>query len=237
MFRHENFAMKDSVGSLEDKSINKSEQLLQNIYSKTANIVLGGRCSSTSKKINKWFNIEELDSLRDELNQWKEFSNKGTMSPLIIEIYLDTSKLNPSHVLLLKNESTGRYEALGNDQMADFENDVPIRKKSILLESWQLTLAPISGVLPKADLPLIYKKHIAFFRRLYYYVRLMPTFRLKKRMEKGGIGFKKNHLCYRLSSYRENVPNEAGLDQLHLSRNLSNAIVENNFGAMETPFG
>ena len=168
---------------------------------------------TSNKKINKWFNIEETDSLRGELKQWREFSNKGTMSPLIIEIYLDTSKLNPSQMLLLKNESTGRYEALGNDQMADFENDIPIRKRSILLESWQLTLAPTSGILPKADLPLIYKKHIAFFRRLYSYVRLMPTFRLKKRMEKCDIGFNSNHLCYRLSSYRENVLNEAGLGE------------------------
>lgn len=203
--------MKDSVGSLEDKSIDKSEQLLQNIYSKTANIVVGGRCQVAAKKLNKWFNLEEIDALKDELKLWKEFSNKGNMPPLIIQIYLDTSKLHPSHVLLLKNERTGRYEALGNDQMADFENDVPIRKKSILLESWQLTLAPMVGSLLKPDLPLIYKKHIAFFRRLHFYVRLMPTFRLKKRMEKGDIGFKRNHLCYRLSSSREIIPNEAGL--------------------------
>ena len=149
--------MKDSVGSVDDKSIGKAEQLLQNIYSKTANIIVNGRTPCTSKKLNKWFNLEEIDSLKEELKLWGEFSIKGSMPPLIIQIYLDTSKLHPLHMLLLKNESTGRYETLGNDQLADFENDTPIRKKSILLESWQLTLAP-SGNSQKADLPLIYKR-------------------------------------------------------------------------------
>ena len=207
--------MKDSTGSVEDKSMQKGEQLIHNIYSKFSNILIGGRCPQAVRKLNKWFNLEEVDALKEELKAWRELLSKGTMPPLIIQIYLDTSKLDHSQTLLLRNESTGRYEVIRNDQLADFENDVPIRKKSILLESWQLTLASSVGSPSRTNLPLIYKRYIAFFRRLYSYIRWMPTYRLKRRMDKGNIGFKSHQLCYRISSFRQTIPNEAGLGELY----------------------
>lgn len=36
---------------------------------------------------------------------------------------------------------------------------------------------------PPPDLPVVYKKSIAFFRSLYAYVRLLPAFRLFKRIK------------------------------------------------------
>jgi autophagy-related protein 13 len=98
---------------------------------------------------------------------WKQHAfSSSPAPPLIIETFLDISRLPPTSKLLLRNNANQRYERIGNDQLANVVDGSPSRKTSILLESWQMTLSSTSSP-AKTELPIMYKKFIAFFRHLY----------------------------------------------------------------------
>ncbi|KAJ3084671.1 autophagy protein 13 [Quaeritorhiza haematococci] len=195
------------------------------------------------KKTNKWFNLEleDIEPLKEELKYWRTqaiASNSPSSSsptipgqqhhqqhvtpthtppPLIIDLLLDISDLNPeTQSLILKDELSQRRQRIGwQDQLSFADTEGRIGKKNtILLETWQLTLS---------------------------FVRLLPAYQLFKRLKRTesgngnvGSGLK---IGYRLSTSRVMPPDEAGLDQLHSSGDMRRGISEYSFGTVDTPFG
>lgn len=113
-----------------------------------------------------------------------------------------------------------------------------VRKQKILLETWQLSMAPdFSAQADQVELPTIYKKCIIFFRSLYALVRLMPCYKLCKRMDRPDSKNGPCKIVYRMSSSRVTSPLDAGLDQLHASSDMRMGLTEMDFESLETPLG
>ena len=72
---------------------------------------------------------------------------------------------------------------------------------------------------------------------MFSYVRHMPTHRMIKGMKKSRGSTSIGRIGYRISSSRQAIPHEAGLDQLHINNDINQGLIEYNFGTMETPFG
>ncbi|KAJ1569512.1 autophagy protein 13, partial [Nowakowskiella sp. JEL0078] len=184
----------------------------------------------------------ENHSLKEELRYWRTaaLSVHQQPHPLIIDLFLDISDLSPKHNLMLKDELS-RRQRISNDQLSYFEDDKISRKRSILLETWQLNLShPIP--LNPPELALTYKECVVFFRALFSYVRLMPAYRFAKRINRDHSPSSNNStqglkMGYRLSKSRLFPKDEAGLDQLHIGDDMRKGISEFSFGTIQTPFG
>ncbi|KAI9319664.1 autophagy-related protein 13-domain-containing protein [Dichotomocladium elegans] len=176
----------------------KLEHIIQNYYTKTAQVIVQARvdfdkeqnikrssssiASSSDKaksKLNKWFNIatQDAEGLKEDLKFWRSRvlqSVDEEIPPLVLEIYLDTSDLTPTQSLMIADDRS-RY------------NKVELRypEDRILLERWTLSL---NHPLPDSfvDLPSLYKRSIIFFRSLYSFVRLLPAYELQRRVRQFG---------------------------------------------------
>ncbi|KAJ3412776.1 autophagy protein 13 [Chytridiales sp. JEL 0842] len=214
-------------------------------------------------KSNKWFNLEtpDVEPLRSELKYWRAqvvapspSSNTSPISaqsqsasggappspppPLIIDLYLDISDLTSSHVLLLKDEISLRRQKIGSEhlQALDPAAGGVVKKKRILLETWQLTLShPVPN--PPPEVPIMYKKCAMFFRSLYSFTRILPAFRLFRKLKKALGPTTPLKIGYRLSTSRFMPLDEAGLDLLHSSGDMRRGISEYSFGGIDTSHG
>ncbi|GAA5815434.1 hypothetical protein MFLAVUS_008942 [Mucor flavus] len=184
----------------------KLEQIIQNFYTKTAQIIVQSRISSeilkggynSRRKINKWFNIttNDYENLKEELKFWKSFIKNHKDQdppPLIIDIYLETTEPD----LLQEGDNARGWHKL----------DLGVQR--ILIESWTLTLKRPSPQVT-VDLPNLYKRSIIFFRSLHSLVRLLPSHNLYKRLS---IHDGEISLGYRISTYPANHRDEVPLDQ------------------------
>ena len=122
----------------------KADSLSLQFISKTAQIIVQSRLKGSGSKRNKWFNLEldDYDQLREELKFWKGQLQSSSTPPLILQIYLDISKLQSTDTLLLASAKTGRRTRINNSDLEFLDhNNVVRRKDKILLETWQLTLS------------------------------------------------------------------------------------------------
>ncbi|KAI9350700.1 autophagy-related protein 13-domain-containing protein [Obelidium mucronatum] len=232
------------------------EAIVQNLFSKVAQIIVDARVISNSSsnsnnsnnsssnkekensgvKSNKWFNLDtvDIDPLRGELKFWKtmiaQISSQSQqqqqqqqhtqMQPLILDIYLDISDLySTSQHLVLKDEVSLRRHKVPHEYLVGSSMDpitgtsFDVKKKRILLESWQLTLLQPPPRSPP-ETPVMYKKCVMFFRSLYTHIRLLPSYRLHRRLAKTDRDQQQQppfRIGYRLSSSRVLPVDEAGL--------------------------
>lgn len=196
-----------STHSLSNTKNTKLEQIIQNFYTKTAQIIIQSRVSSEGlkyaasgekRKLNKWFNIatHDCENLREELKFWKSFVKNGQEEqapPLIIDIYLETTE----------------PELLQEGDDARGWNKLNLGVQRILIESWTLSLNHPLPDFP-VDLPNLYKRSIVFFRSLHSLVRLLPSHNLNRRLKvhDGEIS-----LGYRLSAMNSNQYDEVPIDR------------------------
>ncbi|KAI8824170.1 autophagy-related protein 13-domain-containing protein [Fimicolochytrium jonesii] len=219
----------------------RAEQILQNVYTKVAQVIVQARAtglpaSAHGKKPNKWFNLEtyDIDILKEDLKYWRAHAVSAPQ-PMLLDVYLDISSGTPDQTLLLRDEMTMRRQRIGAENLVtvDAQSGADLRVNTILLESWQLTLSQAASSQPP-ELPLVYKKSVAFFRSLYSYIRLLPAYRLYRRFRRKQTNLR---IGYRLSTSRMMPLDEAGLDQLHSSGDMRRGIEEFDFGSIDTPFG
>ncbi|KAI7893288.1 autophagy-related protein 13-domain-containing protein [Mucor mucedo] len=222
----------------------KLDQIIQNFYTKTAQIIVQGRCTpnhdsrygkrnSLTKKINKWFNIatEDVDVLREDLKYWRQMAIQSTDKDppvMIIDVYLDTSKLSHHQSLAVADDNL-RW---GGVELKSQTSDAHIDR--ILIESWELTL---KYPLPQyaVDLPSLYKRSIVFFRALHSTVRLLPAHDLYRKLHKSAdpdlsIG------C-RLTSKVISKPTEIALGSTILENDARNPTKTHTFSDIVTPMG
>ncbi|CAM1502030.1 Fc.00g040140.m01.CDS01 [Cosmosporella sp. VM-42] len=173
-------------------SVKKLDQIIQNFYAKCAALVLDSRMKVKPKrdvngmrKANKWFQIEtdEIDDFRDELKTWKNCGSlENRPPPMVIEIYLDTSRLKDSQSLVIVDENGKRWDVMEQlNSSGQSSPHSPSRKNNeVILERWRVELKP-TGATPTDDfgpiLPTIYKKAIVFFRSLFITTRLLPAWK------------------------------------------------------------
>ncbi|CAO0801596.1 unnamed protein product [Mucor circinelloides] len=209
----------------------KLESIIQNFYTKTAQIIIQSRIPSMKntlgkKKLNKWFNITTSDNekLKEELKFWKSLvkyqqDEEESPPPLVIDIYLETTEPD----LLQEGDDVHGWRKL---DLGIHQNDV----QRILIESWTLSLNHPLPDYP-VDLPNLYKRSIVFFRSLHSLVRILPSHSLyqRSRLHDGEIS-----LGYRLSTTHYNRKDEISLD--HALTNVD-TIQLYEFNDISTPLG
>ena len=164
---------------------------------------------------------------------WKQqIVSTGQSPPLIVDIVLDVSGMTAGQRLMLRTDSGAQSVSdalIGTDAAGR-----PFRKTQILLETWQLTLSHhIPSQTP--ELPVVYKKSIVFFRSLYSLLRLIPAFKLHRKLQR--LRMAGCDMTYRLSTSRTPQPAEAGLSELHRENDMHSGLRESSYGGIETPLG
>ncbi|KAI8803645.1 autophagy-related protein 13-domain-containing protein [Cladochytrium replicatum] len=171
-------------------SINRTEQVIQNFYSKCAQVIIQARWShpysgsstpdsrrtslTGQKKTNKWFNLEmeDIEPVKEELRYWRSNAvNSPQPPPLTIDLFLDIGELDHEKVSLMVKDEQSRRQRVTPDLLRFIDPNTGEEglKRAILLETWQLTLShPVPSNPP--DLPVIYKKSAMFFRSLYSFI-------------------------------------------------------------------
>lgn len=153
--------------------VEKQFKLAQNFFTKTVLVIANARLhpeelGGAQRATNRWFNLElpAVDSLQDKLRPWRASSAalEESPPPMVVEVYLDASRLTPSqHVVLPESSLETREE--------------------IILERWVVQCEPLAdGETPLTDLPAIYKRGISSMRSLYTMARLLPTWTLRQRL-------------------------------------------------------
>ncbi|ORZ12262.1 autophagy-related protein 13-domain-containing protein [Absidia repens] len=226
----------------------KLDHIIQNFYTKTAQLIIQARFASDglqsqkdrhreSKKLNKWFNIatEDIDLLRDELKYWRALATQSSNEeppPMIINIYLDTSKLSQEQALIVVDDTLRRNRVDLNASQADTG---AYGIKRILIESWVLTL---NHPLPdfSVDLPNLYKRSIVFFRSLHSLVRLLPAYNLYRRQRKFNDD-RDISIGYQFSSRNAPQHDEIPLDTSILDGDARNPTKSYTFTDITTPLG
>lgn len=190
---------KSQIDPFVKKQNAKLTQVIQNFFSKSVQIVLQSRIQSeshnkeeqlkvggdvgghnVSSKINKWFNLHMYnDNLpKEELKLWKNINDVSQMPPMIIEVYLDLRQLTAIQTVILRDDNGNPWTVAKGGS----------KKHEVVLERWliEFDANTVSGTIVD-ELPLIYKQAIILFRSLYGYTRLMPTFKLKKNLNKSNL--------------------------------------------------
>ncbi|KAG2225777.1 hypothetical protein INT45_011445 [Circinella minor] len=211
-----------STSSSSNTRNSKLEHIIQNFYTKTAQIIvqarldperhgntnrrsssssssftIAGGSNSRSNKPNKWFNIatQDVDFLREELKYWRALSIQSVNEeppPLMLDIVLDVSQLTHGQILVLADDRS-RLNKIDTNGV-----------DTILLERWVLSL------------------------------KLLPSYSLHRRLRNYGQSNGLN-INYRLTSSPTYRSDEIPLAQPILSGN--GGIDEYEFSDVVTPLG
>ena len=138
------------------------------------------------------FNIEldETDALREDFRLWKSCGViENRPSPMVVEIFIDTQDLTNNQSLAIIDDDGKRWdveEALRNFVLPDKHGDLQRPRSEVILERWHIELGKMTRELPKdlgSILPRVYKHSIVLFRSLYTYAKLLPTWKIGKRLK------------------------------------------------------
>ncbi|WVQ95559.1 hypothetical protein IAU59_002656 [Kwoniella sp. CBS 9459] len=175
----------------------------------TAGPTGSGQQSSSEKKQDKWFNLSlpDTDLYRSDLalyrhvSSFQPYTERGTSTPspesctippLLIAFILDTSDL-PNGQALLWNRDGGKIplntNLLGNKGKGKEKE----KRSGIVLERWtfraQLSAADAVSS-SQAGPHIAYRLGIIHFRALYSLIRLLPTYRLFRRLRRANNGIR-----------------------------------------------
>ncbi|KAJ2920696.1 hypothetical protein H1R20_g16397, partial [Candolleomyces eurysporus] len=160
--------------------IQKADQIAFHFYTKLFYVVNQSRATAeprTQGKVDKWFNLETPDSdlfTKEAKEPYKNISlalPSGGPPPLEIQVVLSVPELANNQVLVHPS-STTRIEPT---------------PRFIVLESFVLSFTPRREDEHESidvALPTIYKHGIPLFRSLYSLLRVLPTWKLYKRLKR-----------------------------------------------------
>ncbi|KAH6617806.1 autophagy-related protein 13-domain-containing protein [Chaetomium sp. MPI-SDFR-AT-0129] len=230
-------------------SIKKLDQIVQNFYYKVAVVILQSRLNTTpvgNGKKNRWFSIDtdDIEDFAAELGVFKQsgsFENRPP--PLIIETYIDASRLNSSQSLVIVDDNGKRWDVLEALNSSDTSDDSPQRRHAqkrnaeVILERWRLELKCLPG--PVRDefgptLPTVYKRSIVFFRSLFLAARMMPCFKYSQQALAKGIHPALEVRCRVRSADPEYATYDPLRQPLHDGQD---AVTEYVFADLEVPVG
>ncbi|KAF8873817.1 autophagy-related protein 13-domain-containing protein [Infundibulicybe gibba] len=166
----------------------KADQIAFHFYTKLFYVVNQARATTEPRvqpKIDKWFNLETPDSdlfTKEIRDKYKSISVSPPPPPLEIQVLLSIPELNNNQVLVYLAPDSSRIR-------------VDPTPRYIVLETWTLAFTPrLAGEddNPDVALPTIYKHGIPLFRSLFSLLRLLPTWKLYKRLRRRTGGSNRN---------------------------------------------
>lgn len=162
---------------------------------------------------------------------------------MIIETYIDASRLSNSQILVLVDENGKRWdvlEALNSSESSDDgirTRQSQKRNTEVILERWRVELK----CLPTVDrdefgpsLPTIYKRSIVFFRSLFVTTRIMPCWKYSRQALAKGIHPALEVKCRILMAEPEYTSYDPLRQPLH---DGGDAVTEYVFTDLEVPVG
>ena len=192
------------------------------------------------------FQIEtdDIDDFREELRVYKtsgSFENRPP--PMIIETYLDASRLSTNQSLVVVDDNGKRWdvlEALNSSETSGDDSPMAQQQKrntEVVLERWRIELKCIpTGDLHEfgPSLPTIYKRCIVFFRSLFVATRIMPCWKYSQQALAKGTLPPVEVKCRVLMGEPESPSCDLLRQPLHDSRD---AVTDYVFGDLEVPVG
>ena len=138
---------------------------------------------------------------------------------MIIEIYIDTEELTNNQSLAIVDDAgkgcdVGEALKMATSSAGGSRKDGS--KPQIILERWHIELGDTAKEYPKdlgTILPRIYKNSIVLFRSLYTYAKLLPTWKLGRRLSKSRASHGIPKLKYRIINCASPMPVRA-IDEL-----------------------
>lgn len=153
------------------------------------------------------FNVEldETDVAREDLRAWKNCDALDNRpSVMVIEIYIDTEELTNNQSLVIIDEQGRRWdveEALNTSPSSSAGGSNESTRTEIILERWEIQLGENLLEIPKdlgQILPRTYKNSIVLFRSLFTYAKLLPAWKLSKKLSKPRSAHSPPKLKYRI---------------------------------------
>jgi autophagy-related protein 13 len=178
--------------------------------------------------------LDDTDTLRTELTPFRTATFSPPPStphpPLILEVTLDTRELTPQQTLILVSSQTGLRNTV------EAPSNRWLRGSEIVIERWRIDL--LTPPKPGApDLPVVYKKAVVLFRSMFAQSRLLPAWRLKKRLSKVKLN---NSLRIRVR-VAETATGQSGRIGIHVplvdAQTREKISDEFSFGKIDTPAG
>lgn len=235
----------DAARPVQSTRAQKLNQVVQNFYSKAAQIIIQARQpvtplyarNSTIRRLNKWFNLDtaDTDAFRDELQLWRSVNVSSdtfmATRPLVIEVVLSFRDLTSNQRLTLVDGRGQRADVAFHDSFKRYAAG------EIVLERWVVDWERPSAKEPP-ELAVTYKKSIAVFRSLYTLCRLLPAWKLRQRLFKSKLSSASLKVSCRVSHEANEQAQEAYL-KLHQSAVPGSHSQVNSFAfhAVETQTG
>lgn len=123
---------------------------------------------------------------------------------MIIEIYIDTEELTNNQSLVIIDEHGRRWDvedALNSSPSSSTGGQNPPAMSEVVLERWQIRLGEPSEELPNdlaQVLPRTYKNSIVLYRSLFTFAKLLPAWKLSKKLSKPRSAHSPPRLKYRI---------------------------------------
>ncbi|KAI0201525.1 hypothetical protein F4808DRAFT_459655 [Astrocystis sublimbata] len=195
-----------SEGGPTRDSVRKLDQIIQNVYSKAGTLILQERMRVTpvlvgrnhERRTSRWFQLDtdDIDDFKEEFRIWKTcggFDNRPP--PLVIETYLDASRLNSGQSLVALDEDGKRWDVVEAINSSDQSSDSSTGRQGkpvthVVLERWRIELkgAPADDLEDFGPLlPTVYKKAIVLMRSIYTTTGILPAWRLSRNSKTKGI--------------------------------------------------
>ncbi|EME49157.1 hypothetical protein DOTSEDRAFT_49472 [Dothistroma septosporum NZE10] len=188
-----------AASSGEDREATKLNQIIQHFHNKAALTICSSRANlpqvytrNGDIKQNRWFNVilDDTDVLSEDLQSWRrpDLADRKP-SPLVIEVFVDTSHLSQNQALVSLDQDGKRWDVA--DALASSAESSPpptrngARYCEVVLERWTVQLGDAddytSAELGDA-LPNVYKKGVVLFRSLYSFTRFLPAWKLHRKL-------------------------------------------------------
>lgn len=204
-----------------------------------------GMCSRTSVTSPKadgriQFSIitGEFEEFQRELRTWRTSTSFGdSFPPMIIETYLDASRVPPGKSLVVVDDNDRRWDVLEALNSSEEGPTMGARNTEVILERWRFEL--VSAPNEEFEefghtLPTIYKKAVPLFRSLHSMCRLTSAWKVFRQYLKDGRSSALEVKC-RISTKETET---TGVDRLRQRiSDASEVVASYKFGDLEVPTG
>lgn len=159
--------------------------------------------------------LDDTDVLLDDLQEWKRPDlSESRPSPLVIEVYVDTSNLRENQALVIVDDAGKRWDV--SDALAGSADSSPRppnksggKYYEVVLERWTIELGDAAGYSAAElndQLPNVYKKGVVLFRSLYTFLRFLPAWKLHRRLGRQPGSHQPLRLKYRIREAGRSLP-------------------------------
>ncbi|PCH37077.1 hypothetical protein WOLCODRAFT_140700 [Wolfiporia cocos MD-104 SS10] len=163
--------------------IQKADQIAYRLHTKLVLVVYDGRSTEelpAEAKVDKWFNLETLDPdiFKENARIYRSLSSVHTVPEFKLHVLLCIPELANNQVLVYHSPDSSRIRI---DPTPEF----------ILLESWNIVFAPYHAQprnVPDVTPAAIYKHGITMFRSIFTLLRLLPAWKLARRLRRRSAG-------------------------------------------------